>query len=334
MVSYLRQIQIATIAAIAIAISAAISALSGATSASAEPYPDHPLRMVIPFPAGGSNDIVGRAIAQGLAERLGKAVVVDNKPGAGGIIGTEAVAKAQPDGYTILLISSTFTMNAAVQKQLPYDPATAFTPITMLGRAPSVVTTTAKLPVATLADLIALAKAKPGQLRLSSGGVGSYQHLVSELFSRQSGTEFLIVQYKGGAPALNDLIAGHVDVSIGTIIQTLPFIKEGQLKALAVAGKKRLSALPDVPSTAEAGLPDYDAANWWGLLAPSGTPTTIIERLHKETTDILDSAHLQRRFDAEGAEVVRMGPAEFAGYIATETAKWSKVVKDANITAE
>ncbi len=325
-----RQAPNAMIAALAVAILAHVVP----PSAAAESYPDHPLRMVIPFPAGGSNDIVGRAIAQGLGQRLGKSVVVDNKPGAGGIIGTETVAKAAPDGYTILLISSTFTMNAAVQKQLPYDPATAFIPITMLGRAPSIVTTTAKLPAATLADLIALAKSKPGQLRLSSGGVGSYQHLVSELFSKQSGTEFLIVQYKGGAPALNDLVAGHVDVSIGTIIQTLPFIREGQLKALAVAGPKRLAALPDVPTTAEAGLADYDAANWWGLLAPSGTPAAIIERLHTETTAILDSAELQRRFDAEGAAVVRMGPAAFAGYIQAETAKWTKVVKDANITAE
>ena len=330
MSSCIRRTPFALIAKLAIAI----LAYTAPSSVAAETYPDRPLRMVIAFPAGGSNDIVGRAVAQGLGERLGKAVVVDNKPGAGGIIGNETVAKAAPDGYTILLISSTFTMNSAVQKQLPYDPATAFTPITMLGRAPSIVTTTAKLPAATLADLIALAKSKPGKLRLSSGGVGSYQHLVSELFSKQSGTEFLIVQYKGGAPALNDLIAGHVDVSIGTVLQTLPYIMQGQLKALAVAGKKRLAALPDVPTTAEAGLPDYDAANWWGLLAPAGTPPAIIERLYKETTVVLEAPDLQRRFDTEGAEVVQMGPAEFASYIQTETAKWTKVVKDAKITAE
>ena len=300
----------------------------------AQSYPERPIKMIIPFPPGGSNDIVGRVIAQVLGERLGKAIVVDNRPGAGGIIGADIAAKSPADGYTILLISSAFTMNASLHKSLAYDPATAFVPITMLGSAPSVLAVTAKLPVSTLAELVALAKLKPGQLRLSSAGVGSYQHLVSEAFRTQSGTEFLIVQYRGGGPALNDLVAGHVDFSVGTIIQTLPFIKSGQLRALAIAGERRISALPDVPTIAEAGMPDYDAANWWGLLAPAGTPAAIIERLHRETTVVLLSPEIKKRFDAEGADVVRKGPEEFGRLIAAETAKWAKVVKDAGITAE
>ena len=300
----------------------------------AQSYPERQIKMVIPFPPGGSNDIVGRVIAQGLGERLGKAIVVDNRPGAGGIIGADIAAKSPADGYTILLISSAFTMNASLHKSLAYDPATAFTPITMLGSAPSVLAVTAKLPVNSLVELVSLAKSKPGQLRLSSAGVGSYQHLVSEAFRAQSGTEFLIVQYKGGGPALNDLVAGHVDFSVGTIIQTLPFIKSGQLKALAIAGERRISALPDVPTIAEAGMPDYDAANWWGLLAPAGTPAAIIERLHREATMVLESAEIKKRFDAEGADVVRKGPEDFGRMIAAETAKWAKVVKEAGITAE
>ncbi len=303
------------------------------TASIAQAYPEKPIRMIIPFPPGGSNDIVGRVVAQGLGERLGKAVVVDNRSGAGGIIGADAAAKSAPDGYTILLISSAFTMNSSLHK-LSYDPATAFAPIAMLGSAPSVLAVHAKLPPTTLKELIALAREKPGQLRLSSAGVGSYQHLVSEQFKIQSATDFLIVQYKGGGPALNDLVAGHVDFSVGTIIQTLPFIKQGQLKALAIAGAKRIPALPDVPTTTEAGLPDYDASNWWGLLAPAGTPPAIIERLLKETSEVLATTEIKKRFDAEGAEIARMGPEEFGRLIETETRRWAKVVKDAKITAE
>ncbi len=311
----------------------AVLVSTGVPVAHAQNYPEKAIRLIIPFPPGGSNDIVGRVIAQGLGERLGKSVVVDNRSGAGGIIGADAAAKSAPDGYTLLLISSAFTMNSSLHK-LAYDPATAFMPIAMLGSAPSVLAVHSKLAASSVGELLALAKAKPGQLRLASAGVGSYQHLVSELFRLQTGTDFLIVQYKGGGPALNDLVAGHVDFSVGTIIQTLPFIKSGQLKALAIAGKTRIAALPDVPTVAEAGVADYDASNWWGILVPAGTPPVITERLSKEIGVVLDQPELKKRFDAEGAEIIRMTPAEFGTLIATETAKWAKVVKDAKITAE
>lgn len=305
----------------------------GSVPALAQAWPEKPLRMVIPFPPGGSNDIIGRVVAQALGERIGKAVVVDNRPGAGGIIGADIAAKAAPDGYTILLISSAFAMNSSLHK-LSYDPRTAFAPIAMLGSAPSVVTVHAAIPVATLADLIGFLKAQPGKVRMASAGVGSYQHLVSEQFRLMTGTDFLIVQYKGGGPALNDLVAGHVDFSVGTIIQTLPFIASGQVKALAIAGAKRIAALPDVPTVAEAGLPGYDASNWWGLLAPAATPGPIVDRLSREVAALLDAPEIVARFTAEGAEAVRKGPAEFAQLIAEETTKWARVVKDANIKSE
>lgn len=310
-----------------------IASLGSGAIARAQSYPDRPIRMIISFPPGGSNDIVGRAVAHGLGERLGKAFVVENKPGAGGIIGAEAAAKSAPDGYTILLISSSFTMSPSLHK-LNYDPVGSFVPIAMLGSSPSVLAVNAKLAPSTVTELVALAKAKPGALRVGVAGVGSYQHLVTEQFRMQTGTELLIVQYKGGAPALNDLVAGHIDFAVGTIIYTLPFIKSGQVKALAIAGPKRIAALPDAPTTAEAGLKDYDASNWWGLLAPAGTPPEIIDRLYQETTAVLSTDAVRKRFEAEGAEVIRMGPADFGRLMETETRKWAKVVKDAKITAE
>lgn len=300
----------------------------------AEPgYPAKPIRMVIPFPPGGSNDIVGRVVAQGIGDRLGKAVVVENKAGAGGIIGAETVARAAPDGYTILLISSSFTMNPALQK-LSYDPARSFVPVTMLGSAPSVLAVNAALGTSTLADLIALAKQRPNQIRLAAAGAGSYQHLISEQFRLMTGTDFLIVQYKGGAPALNDLVSGHADFSVGTVIYTLPFITSGQVKALAVAGPKRIAALPEIPTATEAGVAGYDASNWWGLLAPAGTPAAVVDLLYRTVADVLDAPDVKKRFDAEGAEIVRMPPDEMGRYLASEMTKWADVVRKASIKLE
>ncbi|TMG77157.1 MAG: tripartite tricarboxylate transporter substrate binding protein [Betaproteobacteria bacterium] len=302
-------------------------------AAAAQTYPSKPVRLIIPFPPGGSNDVVGRMIAFQLSERLGRQVVADNQGGAGGIIGTEAAAKSAPDGHTLLLISSAYAFGASMYK-LPYDPATAFAPVALLGTGPVVLAVNAKLPVNTLRELIALAKAKPGELNYASAGVGSFQHLASALFKLQSGLDIVHVPFKGGGPAMMDVIAGNTQIAIGSLIQTLPHIKSGRLKPLGVGSAKRVPALPDVPTISEAGVPGYEATNWWGIVAPAGTPRPVIERLHKELSVILASAETKKRFESEGGEAAQMSPEEFGRFIASEMEKWAKVVKEAGIRAE
>jgi tripartite-type tricarboxylate transporter receptor subunit TctC len=303
------------------------------TNASAQPYPSKPVRLIIPFPPGGSNDVVGRMIAFQLSERLGRQVVADNQGGAGGIIGTEAAAKSQPDGHTLLLISSAYAFGASMYT-LPYDPASAFAPVALLGTGPVVLAVNSKLPVNSLKELIALAKEKPGELNYASAGVGSFQHLASALFKLQSGLDIVHVPFKGGGPAMMDVIAGNTQIAIGSLIQTLPHIKSGRLKALGVGSAKRVPALPDVPTISEAGVPGYEATNWWGIVAPAGTPRPVIERLHKELSVILASAETKKRFESEGGEAAQMSPEEFGRFIAAETDKWARVVKEAGIRPE
>jgi tripartite-type tricarboxylate transporter receptor subunit TctC len=299
----------------------------------AQAYPTKPIRLIIPFPPGGSNDVVGRAIGQQLAERLGQAVVIDNRGGAGGIIGTDQAAKAPPDGYTLLLISVAFPMSIAFNR-LPQDAMKSFASVAMLGSGPAVLVVPASSPANSVAELIALLKRKPGELNAAAAGIGSFQHLATELFRLQSGTDFVVVQYKGGGPALTDVIAGQVHMNLGSLVQMLPHIRSGKLKALGTAGAKRNLALPDVPTIAEAGVPGYEANNWWGMLAPAGTPAPVLNRLFQEIGAILDSPETRKRFELEGAEVVRMTPSEFATFVTQETAKWTRVVKDAGIKAE
>ena len=303
------------------------------TVALAQAWPAKSVRLIIPFPPGGSNDIVGRMIAQQLSERLGTQVVADNRGGAGGLIGTEMAAKAEPDGHTLLLISVAYAFNTSIYK-LPYDPAKAFSPVAMLGSGPVVLCVNGDLPVNSVKDLLALAKAKPGQLNYASAGVGSFQHLASALFKLQSGADIVHVPFKGGGPAMMDVIAGNTQIAIGSLVQILPQIRSGRLKVLGVGSAKRLAILPDVPTITEAGVPGYEATNWWGILAPAGTPHAVIERLNKEFRVILGSAETQKRFQTEGAEAHLLGADEFGRYIAQETAKWAKVVKEAGLRAE
>ncbi len=299
----------------------------------AQTYPSKPVRLIIPFPPGGSNDIVGRMIAMQLTERLGTQVVVDNRGGAGGLIGTEIAAKSQPDGHTLLIISIAYAFNPSLYK-LSFDPVKAFAPVTILGTGPNVLAVFPGLPAQSVKELIALAKQKPGQLNYAAAGVGTFQHLSSELFRIMAGVNIVTVQFKGGGPATIDVIAGHTQISMGSLIQTLPFIRSGRLRALGTGGSKRTAILPDVPTIAEAGVPGYEANNWWGILAPAGTPRAIIDRLHEEVSVILRSTETQKRFSSEGAETVRMAPAEFGKFIAAETVKWARVVKEAGIRAE
>jgi tripartite-type tricarboxylate transporter receptor subunit TctC len=315
-------------------ITAGALALLAATGAAvAQTYPTKPVRLVIPFPPGGSNDIVGRMAAAQLSERIGQQVLADNRGGAGGVIGSELVAKAPADGYTLLLISSAYAINTSLYK-LPYDPVKSFVPVAILGTGPNALAVTPGLPVKNVKELVALAKAKPGQLNYAAAGVGSFQHLSSELFNMLAGVKIVGVMYKGGGPAMIDVMAGHAQVSIGSLIQTLPHVRSGRLRALGTGGLKRSAALPDVPTIAEAGVPGYEATNWWGVLAPTGTPQPVITRLHKELSAIAVSAETRKRFDSEGAESASMSPEEFGKYIAKETDKWGKVIRTSGIKAE
>jgi len=299
----------------------------------ADPYPTKPVRIVIPFPPGGSNDIVGRLIAAKLTERLGKQVIAENKGGAGGVLGTEMASKAEPDGYTLLIISAAHAINPALYK-LPYDHDKAFVPVARLGSGPNVLAAHPSVPANSVKELIALAKKQPGKLIYPSAGTGTFKHLSGELFKSMAGIDIMIVQFKGGGPAIVDLLGGHSHFSLGSLAESMSHIKSGKLKALGVGGKKRTVALPDVPTISESGLPGYESTNWWGLLAPAGTPKTVVERLNKELAVIMNAPETMKIFEEQGAEADYAGPAEFGAFIDAETAKWAKVVKQANIKVE
>jgi tripartite-type tricarboxylate transporter receptor subunit TctC len=301
--------------------------------AAAQDYPTKPIRMIIPFPPGGGSDVTGRVVATALGERLGKQVIVDNRAGAGGVVGTELAANAPKDGYTILIISMAHAVNPWLYK-LPYDPIKAFTPISILASGPNVVAVNPTLPVNSIKELVALAKEKPGQLQYASAGVGSFQHLGGELFKLEAKVDMLHVPFKGGGPAMIDVIGGHTKLLFSSLVQTTPHIRSGKLKALGVGGLKRNPVLPDVPTVDEAGVPGYEAVNWWGLVAPAGTPAPIIERLHKAVQEVQSSPEVTKQFDSEGAEIVRMSPTEFGAYMVKEMAKWERVVKEGGIKAE
>ena len=299
----------------------------------AQPYPSKPVRLIIPFPPGGSNDLVARAVATQLSERLGQSVVVDNRGGGGGTIGINAAAKSPADGYTLLLVSVGWPVSIAL-KWMPEESLQWFVPAAPIGTGPSLLVVPTALPVNSVQELIALAKSKPGQLNASAAGPGSFQHLATELFRLQSGINIVIVQYKGGGPALTDTIAGQVQMNIGSAVQNIPHVKTGKLRALGVGGKNRLAALPEVPTFAEAGLPGAEATNWWGIMAPAGTPVAALERLQKDVAAVVDSPEMKKRFEVEGADALHMSPREFGALIAAETAKWTQVVKQAGIKAE
>ena len=299
----------------------------------ADPYPNRPIKLIIPFPTGGSNDVVGRLIADQLSQRLAQAVVVENRGGAGGVIGAEIAAKAEPDGYTLLFISSAFTANPSLYK-LNYDQLKAFSPVAILAAGPNVLAVPPNSPYNSVKEVIEAAKSKPGHLNYASAGVGSFQHLSSALFVNMAHLNIVHVPFKGGGPAMMDVMAGNTQLILGALVQTLPQIKAGKLKALGVGGSKRSSTLPDVPTIAEAGVPGYEAVNWWGMVAPAGTPKVALERLYKDLTLIQNSPDVIKKFQAEAVDTVQMSQAEFGQYLLTETSKWSKVVKEAGITPQ
>jgi tripartite-type tricarboxylate transporter receptor subunit TctC len=292
-------------------------------------YPTRPIRVLVPQAPGGSNDIMARYIGGSLGERLGKQVVVDNRPGAEGMIATETVARANPDGYTILMASTAFTMNPAVMKKLPYDPVKDFDWIATFGRAPVVITVGPSVSASSLQDLIALGKSKPNYITMASAG--GFMHFASAMFRSHAGIKAEIALYKGGAPALIDVISGQAHMATATAVTASPQIRSGRLKALAVTSAKRLPALPDVPTTAEAGMPSYDATIWWAWATTAGTPEAVINKLNKEIASILQSPETPKRFAAESAEVEIRTPAEIRKMIPADLAKWEKVAKDAGM---
>ena len=314
-------------------LKAAALTLALATAAAAQDYPTKPVRLIIPFPPGAINDTVGRMIATQLGTRLGKQVVVDNRAGAAGVIGTELAANAPKDGYTLLVVSLVNAVNPWLYK-LPYDPIKSFEPIAILASAPNVLAVNAELPVKSVKEFIALAKEKPGQLQYASGGIGSFQHLGAELFRLAAGVNMLHVPFKGGGPAMIDVLGGHTKVIFATTITALPHVRSGKLRVLGVGGRERSHALADVPTIAEAGVPGYEAANWIGIVAPAGTPAAIVAKLHKEISAAVDSPEIQKQFSSEGVEAMRMSSAEFGDFAVKEMAKWERVVKEGGIKAE
>jgi tripartite-type tricarboxylate transporter receptor subunit TctC len=312
---------------------AVIALLLFSSAAWADDYPNRPIRLVVPFPAGGSNDVVGRILAAQLGTRLGQQVFVDNRATAGGIVGTEYVATSPPDGYTLLIISVPHVVNPALHK-LRFDPVKSFTPIALLATGPSVLVVTPSMPVHSVAELIALAKKKPGELNYASAGIATFTHLSGELFRLLAGVNILHVPYRGGGPAVQDVLAGHVGIMFSSLIQTAPLIRAGNLRALGVSGKTRSAVLPDVPTIAESGLPGYDASNWWGIVGPADMPAPLVEKLYTAVEDAMKSPQMQEEFAREGATSVQMSSAEFGDYIQAEIEKWGHVVREGHIKAE
>jgi len=306
--------------------------LSG-TFAAESPYPTKIVRIIVPFPPGGSNDIVARLIAARLSDRFGKQVIVENRPGAGTVIGVELAAKSDPDGYTLLLSGSAFTINPALYK-LPYDPVKGFVPVVKLGSGPALLTVHPSVPANSVKELIALAKEKPGKLICAAVGVGTFQHLGAELFKLMAGVDFKIVHFKGGGPATTDQLGGHSQVMFASLTQVLPQVKSGKLRGLGTGGLRRSAAVPDIPTISEAGLPGYESSIWWGIHAPAGTPQAILDRLQKEIAEIVKSPEMHKIFHDQGAEVDYLPPVEFNKFVGAEIAKWGRVVKEANIQVE
>jgi tripartite-type tricarboxylate transporter receptor subunit TctC len=301
----------------------------------AESYPTKPIRVLAPFPAGSGVDIVARMIATPLSQALGHAVVVDNRPGAAGLIACELVANAPPDGYTLLLgNASTLAMAPSLYKKIGYDPVKSFAPITLIATSANVLVVHPSVAATSVSALIALAKAKPGQLNYGSAGSGNSTHLAAELFKLMAGVNLVHVPYKGTPQMLTDLLSGQIQLSFTSIVSGLPHIKQGRLRALGVTSLQRAASLPEVPTISESGLKGYELAVWQGIVAPARTPQSIITQLNREITRILQTPETRERLAAQGLEPAADTPEHFRSYIGTEVAKWAKVVKHAGITAD
>lgn len=302
------------------------AALASATGL-AQPYPDRPLRFVIPFPPGGGADNLARIVGQKVGDNLHQQMVIDNRAGAGGNIAAEVVARATPDGYTLLQGNVAHTISRSLYRKLNYDFVKDFTPVTQLASIPFVLLVSPALPASSVKDLIALAKAKPGELNYASSGSGGPSHMAMELFKSLAGVEIRHIPYKGAAPAATDVIAGRVQMMFFTLSAGLPHVKSGKLKPLAIAGARRVPQAPDVPTVNEAGVPGFEATTWFGVMVPAGTPNPVISQLHGAFSAALNAPEVRERLLAQGFELVGSTPKQFAAYIKAEIPKWANVVK-------
>ncbi|MBB1603826.1 tripartite tricarboxylate transporter substrate binding protein [Variovorax sp. UMC13] len=313
---------------------AAAAAWALCMAAHADEYPSKPIKIIVPYPGGQASDTITRLVGERLGKALGQPVVVDNRPGAGGNIGTDIGAKSAPDGYTLTIATAALPISKHVYRKLPFDPAKDFVPVTLMTMTPLVLVTRPSLPVKDVAGLVALAKKEPGKVTFASSGLGTSHQLSGELFKSLAGVDMLHVPYKGSPPAHVDLMGGSVDIMFDNIVPVAPHIKSGKLQALAVTSKTRAAALPDVPTMAEAGYPNFEATAWFGLLAPAGTPQLIVDRLNKELVAVLKSPDIRDRLAGMGATVVADTPEEFGRFMADEINKWGPVVKRAHIELE
>ena len=312
-----------------------------ATAASAQPrgplpggYPAKPIRMIVPYVPGGPTDILGRSVAQAIGDALGQTVVIDNRPGAAGNVGTLAAARAAPDGYTLNMVAISFAVAPSLDPKIGFDPLRDFAPISLVATVNNMLVVHPSLPVKTVKELIVLARARPGQLTYASGGNGGAQHLAGELFASQAGVKMLHIPYKGSAPGVTALLGGEVIIGFTDTLITLPLVKSGKLRALAVTGPSRSPLVPDVPTMAEAGLPKYAVNVWFGLLAPAGTPAEIVARLGAEVGRHVRSPEMRERLTALGAEPVGNTPEQFSVFLKAEIARWAEVVRTARIRAD
>jgi tripartite-type tricarboxylate transporter receptor subunit TctC len=317
-------------------LSALVAALAFASPAAtlAQAFPSKPIRLIVTYPPGGGADLMARLVAPKMGEALGQAVVVENKPGASGQIGAGEVARAAPDGYTIMLDASSFAVNPSLYSKLPYDPAKAFQPLAVLALYPNMLVVTPSFPPKDVKELVALAKAKPGTVAFASSGNGSAQHLAGELFKQRAGVDMTHIPYKGGGPAMNDVIGGQVPVFFANVASGLAHVKGGKLRAMAVTGAKRASSLPDLPTMAEAGIPGYEVYEWNAIFAPAGTPAPVDEKLAAAIARAMQSPEIRERVATLGGDLAGYGPKEAEKFIREQTELWGKVVKAGNIRVD
>ena len=311
-----------------------LSVLLAAGMAHAQQYPTRPIRIISPYPAGGGNDTLLRIMGDRLGEQLGQRIIVDNRPGANTIVGTEILVKAPPDGYTFILVPNSFATNPSFYPKLPYDTMKDVTPVGQIAQSPQMIVAHPSVPVRTLKELLALAKAKPGDLSYGTSGNGSTGHLAGTLLSMMTGIQLTHVAYKGTAPAVNELVGGHIPLMVSSMIATLPHVRAGKLKIIALTTAKRSQAIPEVPTIAESGVPGYDATLWYGILAPPRTPDAVIKRMNAELGTTLKSPDIVEKLSTQAVEPHHTSPEQFAALIRTELAKWSKVIRASGVKAD